>query len=99
MVVERDGVGGDVLLHAVLPRLVSVAPTPSRVGERRVLPGGDRRGGFMGLNDKRGSIREWPDGASLSLSLSLISSRTAPTEMVKKFLLQTNCRWLRDPAS
>ena len=71
MVVERDGVGGDVLLHAVLPRLVSVAPTPSRVGERRVLPGGDRRGGFMGLNDKRGSIREWPDGASLSLSLSL----------------------------
>ena len=50
MVVERDGVGGDVLLHAVFPRLISVAPAASRVGERRVLPGGDRRGGFVRLS-------------------------------------------------
>ena len=110
MVVERDGVGGDVLLHAVLPRLVRVAPAPGRVGERRVLPGGDRRGGFMGLNSKRGSmIREWPaaDGRqgppSLFTSLVLVSlsshrARHLRRPMVKKFLLQTHCR-LRDPAS
>ena len=52
VVVEGDGVGGDVLLHAVLPRLVGVAPAASRIGERRVLAGGDWRRGFVGLNGK-----------------------------------------------
>ena len=53
MVVEGDGVGGDVLFHAVFPRLISVATASSRVGQRRVLPRCDRRGGFMRLQARQ----------------------------------------------
>ena len=95
MVVVSDRVCGDVLLHAVLTRFVGVAPAASSVGERRVLPGGDRRGGFVGLNCKRGSICVWLDDSG---RLPLVSRILSMPFMRQKFLLPSHCR-LRDPAS